>query len=184
MVLRKKTLDYMESGSSDLKKTQSHIKQVKRSESRAMEEKAKSLFDVEPLEKGDTVKEVSIYKDLKNTVIGKHVLDYIDKNNISVEIFYNKGTIADYNMENVYGTCMGKHIYINARTCNTKKKIVETIIHEETHIEYDIDGDRHAECVCDYYALKHRKGDLTWEDIKSIIISVEQRYPELKWRVK
>lgn len=172
------------SGSVDIKKTQSYVKQVKRNESRAMEEKAKSLFDVQPLEKGDTVKEVSIYKDLKNTETGRHVLDYIDKNNISVEIFYNKDTIADYNMNNVYGTCMGKHIYINARACNTKKKIVETIIHEETHIEYDIGGDRHAECVCDYYALKHRKGDLTGEDIKSIIISVKQRYPDLKWRKK
>ena len=72
--------------------------------------------------------------------------------------------------------------YINARTCNTKKKIVETIIHEETHIEYDIGEDAHAECVCDYNALKHRKGELTGEDIRNIIKSVKERYPDYEWR--
>ncbi len=170
------------SGSSDLKKTSVGKREVKHNESRAMIEKAKSLFDVQPLEKGDTVKEVSIYKDLKNTEVGRHVLDYIDKNNISVDIVYDKDTIKDYQIESNYGACVGKHIYINARACNTKKKMVETIIHEETHIEYNIGGDMHSECVCDYYALKHRKSELTGEDIKSIIISVKERYPDLKWR--
>lgn len=172
----------VEKGSTNIKKTKSYASDLKRNESRAMEDKAKSLFDVQPLEKGDTVKEISIYKDLRNTEIGQHVLEYIDKNNVSVDIFYDKDTIKEYHMENVYGTCMGKHIYINARSCNTKKKMVETIIHEETHIEYNIEADMHAECVCDYYALKHRKGELTGDDIRSIIKSVKERYPEYKWR--
>lgn len=172
----------VEKGSSDIKKTKSYAKELKRSESRAMEKKAKSLFDVQPIQKGDTVKEVSIYKDLRKTEIGQHVLEYIDKNNISVDIFYDRETIKAYQMEDDYGMCMGRHIYINARTCNTKKKMVETIIHEETHIEYDLGGDMHAECVCDYYALKHRKGELTGEDVRSIIISVKERYPNFRWR--
>ena len=77
---------------------------------------------------------------------------------------------------------VGNNIYINARTCKTKKMMVETIVHEETHLEYNIGGDAHAECVCDYNALKHRKGELTREDIRDIIKSVRQRYPEYKWR--
>lgn len=68
------------------------------------------------------------------------------------------------------------------RVCNTKRKMAETIIHETTHIEYDIGEDRHAECVCDYYALKHRKGELTGADIKNIIKSVNERYPDYVWR--
>lgn len=174
----------VEKGSADIKKTKSYAKEMKRSESRAMEGKAKSLFDVQQLEKGDSVKAISIYKDLRNSEVGRHVLDYIDKNNVSVDIFYDKDTIKAYQMENDYGMCLGKHIYINARTCNTKKRIVETIIHEETHIEYNVRGDMHSECVCDYYALKHRKGELTREDIRSIIISVKERYPDFKWREK
>lgn len=172
----------VEKGSTDINKTKSYARELKRNESRAMEGKAKSLFDVQPLEKGDTVKEVSIYKDLKNSEVGRHVLEYIDNNSVSVEILYNKESIEAYHLENTYGICMGKHIYINARTCNTKKKMVETIIHESTHLEYDIGEDLHAECVCDYYALKHRKGDLTSEDIRGIIISIKERYPDYKWR--
>ena len=172
------------SGSSNIKKTRSYDKQIKRNESRAMEEKAKSLFDVEPLEKGDTVKAISLYKDLKNSEIGRHVLEYIDKNNVTVDVIYNKESIEQLDMKKDYGVNIGKHIFINARTCNTKRKMAETIVHEATHIEYDIGGDRRSECICDIYALQHRKGNLTWEDIKGIIKSVKQRYPEYRWKVK
>lgn len=169
-------------GSSELNKTNVLKKQPKINESRAMEEKAKSLFDVQPLQKGDTVKPVSIYKDLKNSDIGKRVLEYIEKNNVNVEIIYNKDSEEEYGLKGKYGLNVGDDIYINARTCNTKKKIVETIIHEETHLEYNIGYDAHAECVCDYNALKHRKGELTGDDIRNIIKSVKKRYPEYKWR--
>ena len=169
--------------SSNLSKTRTAKSELRRNESRAMIDKANSLFDVQPLEKGDTVKPVSIYKDLKTSEVGRHVLDYIESNSVSVEVFYDKDTINAYGMENDYGLNVGNHIYINARTCNTKKKMVETIIHEETHIEYDVGGDRHTECVCDYYALTHRKGQLTGDDIRSIIKSVNSRYSDAKWRV-
>ena len=169
--------------SSNLSKTRTAKSELRRNESRAMIDKANSLFDVQPLEKGDTVKPVSIYKDLKTSEVGRHVLDYIESNSVSVEVFYDKDTINAYGMENDYGLNVGNHIYINARTCNTKKKMVETIIHEETHIEYDVGGDRHTECVCDYYALTHRKGQLTGDDIRSIIKSVNSRYSDATWRV-
>lgn len=199
--LRKQTADYkqfstaagvkvknnrlrVESGSSDISKTRIAKSELRKNESRAMIKKANSLFDVQPLEKGDTVKPVSIYKDLKTSEVGQHVLNYIENNSTSVEVFYDKETINAYGMRDDYGMCMGNHIYINARTCNTKKKIVETIIHEETHIEYDIGGDRHAECVCDYYALVHRKGKLTSDDIRSIIKSVDSRYSDMQWRMR
>lgn len=199
--LRKKTADYkqfsaaagvkvknnrlrVESGSSDISKTRIAKSELRKNESRAMINKANSLFDVQPLKKGDTVKPVSIYKDLKTSEVGQRVLNYIENNNISVDVFYDKETINAYGMRDDYGLNIGNHIYINARTCNTKKKMVETIIHEETHIEYDIGGDRHAESVCDYYALVHRKGQLTGDDIRSIIESVDSRYSDMQWRTK
>jgi len=169
-------------GSSDLNMTETIKNQPKRNESRAMEEKAKTLFDIQPIPKGDTVKPVSIYKDLKTSDIGKRVLEYIEKNNVNVEIIYNKDSEKEYGLKNKYGVNVGNNIYINARACKTKKMMVETIVHEETHLEYNIGGDAHAECVCDYNALKHRKGELTREDIRDIIKSVRQRYPEYKWR--
>lgn len=166
----------------DVSKSKSFAKKIKENESRAMREKAQSLFEVQPLEKGDVVKEISLYKDLKTSKIGIHVLEFIEKNNISVAVLYNNNSIAEMGMKDNYGKCIGKHIYINAKTCNTKKKIVETIIHESTHIEYDIGGDKHSECVCDYYALLHRKGELTVSDLRSIIKSINSRYQDMKWR--
>lgn len=169
-------------GSSNLRKTYAVKKQLRVLESRAAENKAKSLFDVQPVLKGDTVKEISLYKDLKTSDIGVHVLEFIDKNNTTVDILYDKDSIEAMGMGSDYGIEIGNHIYINARLCNTKKKMVETIIHESTHIEYGIGGDQHAECVCDYYALKHRKGELTYDDIRDIIKSVKSRYSDYKWR--
>lgn len=169
-------------GAVDVNKSKAFAKRVKENESRAMKEKAKSLFEVEILEKGDVVQAVSLYKDLKKSDIGVHILEFIEQNNVSVGILYNNSSISDMNMEEDYGKCIGKHIYINAKTCRTKKQMVETIIHEATHIEYDIGGDKHAESVCDYYAALHRKGKLTMNDLRDIIKSVNERYPEMKWR--
>ena len=46
------------------------------------------------------------------------------------------------------------------------------------NIEYSIWGDVHSECVYDYYALKHSKGELTGDDIRGIVKLVKERYPE------
>lgn len=168
----------------NVRKTKAFSKKTKINESRAMMEKAQSLFDVETIEKGDTVQAVSLYKDLKTSGIGKHVLEFIEESQVSVDVLYNNNSIEETDMKGDYGRCIGNHIFINARNCKTKKKMVETIIHEATHIELDIGGDRHAECVCDCRAMLHRKGQLTVDDFRSIIKSVAERYPEMKWRRK
>lgn len=169
-------------GTSNVQKTNSYKSNLKRNESRAMEEKAKSLFDVQVLEKGDSVKAVSLYKDLKTSDVGISVLEFIEKNSTTVDVLYDKETIKKMDMNNLYGLNIGNHIYINARSCNTRKMMVETIVHETMHVKYAIGGDMHAECVCDYYGMKHRKGKLTGDDIRSIINSVKERYSEYKWR--
>lgn len=169
-------------GSSDLKKTKVSIRADRVNESRAAEEKARALFDVQPKEKGDVVKPITLYKNLNKTDVGRSVLKYIEKNNTSVDIIYDKESAALLELSGNYGTQIGNHIYINANECNTAKKMAETIIHEEKHLEYNIGGDRHSEAVCDYYALLHSKGKLTDEDIRGIIISVNNRYSDLKWR--
>ena len=130
------------------------------------------------------VSELKLYKDLRKTDIGFDVLKYIEINKISIDILYDKESVFEVGLKDNYGICYKKSIYINAEACSTLKKIAETIIHETIHIKYDIGGDQHAECVCEYYANKHRKGKLTAEDIKSIIKSVKKRYPDLKWREK
>ncbi|MCM1159372.1 MAG: phage minor capsid protein [Bacteroidales bacterium] len=168
-------------GSRDVTRTQTY-KHI--SGERTKKEIAKSLFNVQPRLKGDVVSEIKLYKELRKTDIGFDVLKYIEVNKISVDILYDKEAISGAGLKGNYGICYQKSIYINAVACNTLKRIAETIIHETIHIKYDIGGDQHAECVCEYYANKHRKGSLTAEDIKGIIKSVKERYPDLKWREK
>lgn len=155
---------------------------VKANESRAREEASNRMFTVHPKEKGDVVKAISIYRDLNNTEIGREVINFIQNNHVNVEIYYDEISISELKIEDLYGLRMGNNIYINGNTCIRKKKIVETIIHERVHFAYPMQDNRHVECVCDAVAMKHRKGSLTAEDLKSIIKSVNERYSDKTWR--
>lgn len=145
---------------------------------------AAEIFDVEITKEMDTVLAANIYKSLNRSNIGKEVLEFIEKSGTSVNIYYNRNTVAEMGLEGLYGQCIGNHIYINGLTTQSVKKTVETIIHEATHIRLDIGGDQHAEAVCDYFAELHTKGELTGQDIRNIIKSVKERYSDHKWRLK
>lgn len=154
----------------------SRVSQIKK-------ETANRIFSVEAVEKGDVVLAVNIYKDLNKTDIGRGVLDYIKENNTSVDIYYNQSTIYDMDLADNFGMAIGNHIYINGLNAQSVRQISKTIIHEQKHIELKMNGDQHAEAVCDYYAALHEKGRLTGEDVKDIIKSVKERYPEYAWRI-
>ena len=145
---------------------------------------AAEIFDVEITKEMDTVLAANIYKSLNRSNIGKEVLEFIEKSGTSVNIYYNRNTVAEMGLEGLYGQCIGNHIYINGLATQSVQKTVETIIHETTHIRLDIDGDQHAEAVCDYFAELHTKGELTGQDIRNIIKSVKERYSDRKWRLK
>lgn len=145
---------------------------------------AAEIFNVEITKEMDTVLAANIYKNLNKSDVGKEVLEFIKKNHTSVDIYYNKNTISEMGLEAVYGQCIGNHIYINGLTAQSVREISETIVHEATHIRLDIGYDQHAEAVCDYFAALHSKGTLTEKDVRDIIKSVKERYPNFKWRNK
>ena len=145
---------------------------------------AAEIFNVEITKEMDTVVAANIYKNLNKSDVGKEVLEFIKKNETSVDVYYNKNSILEMGMEGLYGQCIGNHIYINGLTTQSVRKITETIIHETTHIRLDIDGDQHAEAVCDYFAELHTKGELTGQDVRNIIKSVKERYADRKWRLR
>ncbi|MBS4980043.1 MAG: phage minor capsid protein [Lachnospiraceae bacterium] len=145
---------------------------------------AAEFFDVEITKEMDTVLAANIYKSLNRSDVGKEVLDFIKKNGTSVNIYYNRNTVSEMGLEGLYGQCIGNHIYINGLTTQSVQKTVETIIHEATHIRLNIDGDQHAEAVCDYFAELHTKGELTPQDIRNIIESVKERYADREWRLR
>lgn len=145
---------------------------------------AAEIFNVEITKEMDTVLAANIYKELNKSDVGKEVLEFIKKNHTSVDIYYNKNTVLEMGMEALYGQCIGNHIYINGLSTQSVRKMAETIVHEVTHIRLDIGGDQHAEAVCDYFAALHSKGTLTEKDVRDIIKSVKERYPNFKWRNK
>lgn len=145
---------------------------------------AAEIFNVEITKEMDTVLAANVYKNLNKSDVGKEVLEFIKNNHTSVDIYYNKNTVLEMGLEAVYGQCIGNHIYINGLTAQSVRNIAETIIHEVTHIRLDIGYDQHAEAVCDYFAALHSKGTLTEKDVRDIIKSVKERYPNFKWRNK
>lgn len=145
---------------------------------------AAEIFNVEITKEMDTVLAANIYKELNKSDVGKEVLEFIKKNHTSVDIYYNKNTVLEMGMEALYGQCIGNHVYINGLSTQSVRKMAETIVHEVTHIRLDIGGDQHAEAVCDYFAALHSKGTLTEKDVRDIIKSVKERYPNFKWRNK
>ena len=167
------------SGSSNLNKTKTIIKS---NESRARKEASEKLFTVFPATKGDVVSAEKIYSNLNHTEIGKNVINFIKTNNIRVEIYNDVNSITELGLDGLYGMQIGKNIYINGLNCHTRKKIIETIIHEKTHYDYPNESGQHVECVCDAMGELHSKGVLTSEDLRNIIKSVRERYPDKTWR--
>ena len=166
-------------GTSDITKTKVW---ENASKSRARRETAERIFSVQPVEKGDVILAENIYKDLKRSDVGRSVIKFFEETDCNVEIIYNRDTIQEYGLSNVYGLRLGNNVYINAINCGTKKMVVDTIIHEKTHLDYPEENNRHIECVCDAMAVLRRKGSLTGDDLRSIIKSVNDRYAELSWR--
>ncbi|MBS6195473.1 MAG: phage minor capsid protein [Clostridiales bacterium] len=150
--------------------------------SRSRKKAAESIFNIQPKQQGDVVSAQSLYKNLQKSDTGKGVFEYIKQKNTSVEIFYSDTSINEMNLEGCKGRALGNHIYINGKTAQSVEEITKAIIHEEKHIELGIGGDQHSEAVCDYFAELHTKGQLTGNDMRSIIKSVKERYPEYKWR--
>ena len=128
----------------------------------------------------DVITTRRLVNNLNKTEIGRDTVSYIaDHPELKIYMCYN--------MEHEAGTRGYQDkddIYIFASDTITVQCTAETIVHEITHHRYDIGGSRWAECVCFAQEQKHRanKSDLTGEELKDIIKSVNELYPELPWR--
>lgn len=137
----------------------------------------KYITNVTEGEKIDTIQPKNIFKELNKSAIGKETIEYIENNNLNIEFRYRDVP------EGVRGMCYGKkqiEIYIP----NTKTKLLttQTLIHEITHLKYDISHTQWAETVCFLKEKEHLKGTLTIKDKRDTIKLVKQLYPDLPWR--
>ena len=143
------------------------------------EARASEIFNVIPPVKGDHIQPQSIFKEMRKSDVGREIFDYIVENNINVEINYtteHDGSTRGYCYKG------GKYIFVYADVTKTVKQTTKTIIHEGTHLKYNIGGDQYSEVLCFLQEKKHSKKNLTFSDIKATIKEVKKLYPELKWR--
>ncbi|MCQ2464374.1 MAG: minor capsid protein [Oscillospiraceae bacterium] len=134
-------------------------------------------FYIVPPPKGDAIKAQNIYKGLQKSEIGKSVYKYIIENNVPVEINYTSDA-----PEGVRGYCGANSIFVYAVNTKTVKLTVETIIHEVTHMKYNIRGSQWAEAHCFAAEALHTKNSLTISDKRDIIKKVKKLYSDLDWR--
>lgn len=133
----------------------------------------------------DIINHRNIEKELNKSDVGKEVIKYLEENPTYVRMCYkvkfDDGVLGYY--EPSY-----QEIYINCSATKTIEKTTEIIIHEVTHKRLNIGGDLKSEVICKIYEQMHhnRTNKLTYEEIRSIIKSVKELYPEYKgiWKRK
>jgi len=130
-----------------------------------------------PPVKGDAITHRRLHNDLKKSEVGQETIDFINSGKCIVEVSY-----TDEAPEGVRGVTMGRFITVYAQNTRTVKLTAKTLIHEVTHCKYDIGGDQWAEAVCFCREHIHEKGSLTYGDMRNIIKTVKELYPEYRWR--
>lgn len=129
----------------------------------------------------DVIKPRNIRKNMQKSNVGREMLEYLEKNNISVKLLYG--------VDNP-GGCYGFYdpiddvIRIFVDKTVTVEKTAEVIIHETAHRKYDIGDDQWSEAVCIAQEVKHknRRNTLTAKEKRDIIKLTKELYPDFSWR--
>ena len=130
-----------------------------------------------PPVKGDAITHRKLHNDLSKSDIGKETIDFINSGKCIVEVNY-----TDEAPKGTRGETIGRFITIYANNTRTVKLTAKTLIHEVTHCKYGISGDQWSEAMCFAREAIHEKGALTYQDLRNIIKTVKELYPEYKWR--
>ena len=141
------------------------------------EARFKDNVTIFPPFRGDAITHRRLHNTLKKSDIGQETIDYINSGDCFVEVNY-----TDEAPEGVRGETMGRFITIYAQNTRTVKLTAKTLIHEVTHCKYGIGGDQWSEAVCFCREHIHENGSLTYQDIRNIIKTVKELYPEYRWR--
>ena len=127
--------------------------------------------------KGDAITHRSLYNNLAKSDIGKETIEFITSGKCFVEVTYTDDAPQDE-----LGNTIGKHITVYAKNTKTIKRTAATLVHEVTHCKYGIGGSQYAEAVCFAREHIHEHGQLTNQDLRNIIKTVKDLYPEYNWR--
>ena len=137
----------------------------------------RDVVSIVPPTKGDAITHRSLYNNLAKSEIGAETIEYILSGKCSVEISYSADAPKG---ERAYTT--GYSIVIHAKNTRTIKETAKALVHEVTHSKYKIGGSQYAEAICFAREHIHANGPLTYQDLRNIISTVKELYPEYEWR--
>lgn len=126
------------------------------------------------------ITEENIISSLQTSEIGKDTVKYIEDNYTTVHIS------NEVVMKGLAGESIPSLNYMTVYKSENKSSdaMAKTIIHETTHIKYNIGGNQWAEAQCLSAERIHEKGELTISDKRDIIKTVKDNYSEYGWRKK
>lgn len=137
----------------------------------------KDSVNIWPPFKGEAITHRSLYNNLARSDIGKETIEFITSGKCLVDITYE-----DDVPKGEYGNVIGRYITVYAKNTKTVKQTAKTLVHEVTHCKYGIGGSQWAEAVCFAREHIHEYGELTFQDVRNIIKTVKDLYPEYHWR--
>lgn len=120
-----------------------------------------------------------IINGINGTEVGRDSIRFIEDNNIKVyydNVSYGNGNRGDSNF--------GK-IRIYLRNNGSELVAQQTLIHEATHLRYDIGDCQHAEAVCYAHEKMHKENrSFLYDDEWDYCVNLARNaYPELEWEV-
>ena len=136
-----------------------------------------SVFSTLNVTKADSIRPQSIIKNLKKSEIGKKTVEYLEKEGVPVKLCYGIDNPEKYaGTYDPFDDVINIHCDITKSTMETAK----TVIHEATHRQMGSTHTFAEEFACFKAEIIHEKGQLTKEDVESIIKHIQKHYPDLR----
>lgn len=130
------------------------------------------------------------YTDVVTKITPDSIINLLERNEIgqqTIRMLEEKGVRPfldyDYHHFSYRGEQQGKNIKIFVRNIPNSKVAAQTVIHETTHLYFDIGQCQWAEAVCFAREKMFSTGrKLTISELRYIVSLAKQAYPEFNWK--
>ena len=128
----------------------------------------------------DVMRPHNIFKNLESSSTGRAALNYLNRNQVRIKIYYNVDN--PYEDSGEYDP-VSDEIIVYGDITKTILETACTIIHEATHRLLGSSHTRSEEVLCFMEEAKHLKGKLTLDDVNAIVkvVNDSERYRLLPW---
>lgn len=136
------------------------------------------LYNEDDIPANAKIKPDDIIKELETSDVGKETIEYIEKNQVYPQLIYE----PQYHSNRGEQTGRAVNIYLD--NISSSRVAAQTIIHEITHVRYNIGRCQWAEAVCMAKEKMHIAGrnKLTNEELRYIVKLAKDNYPEYEWK--